>query len=85
MENVHDRVSAGNGECGREEWSLQWWVANKTAKWTSGTTVYLMPSAALLQNNPCICELNVPKIKVKFIILLELIDIPLLFFKIEQG
>ena len=79
MESVHDRVSVENGECRREKWSLQWWVANKTAKRTSGTTVDLMSSAALLQNNPSICELKVSKIKGKFIILLELIYIPLLF------
>lgn len=55
----------------------------KTAKWTSGTTVHLMPFTTLLQNNPCICEINLPKIKWKSIVLLDLIYY--YFFKTEVG
>lgn len=57
---------------------------NGSGRWLprqqSGLQVTQKTSATLLQNNPCICELKVLKIKGKFIILLDLT-----FFKIEQA
>lgn len=67
-----------NGVCSRGSCSC-----DKTAKRTSGTTVHLMPFTTLLQNNPCICEINLSKIKGKSIVLLDLIYY--CFFKTEMG
>lgn len=57
--------------------------AERTAKWISGTTVHLMPFTTLLQNNPCMCEIKLSKIKGKWIVLLYLIHY--YFLKTEVG